>query len=273
MTSPKADCAMNYPMDWIASLETAISPLQHLHRIQHFSCIDSTNKEAMRQLETTVASGQIIIADQQSAGRGRLGRTWHTVGDALAISIVLRPDLPPHSVPQLSLVTAVALQQALGHDCPNIGIKWPNDLLIHGAKVSGILTEMRAKPEHVEGVVIGIGVNLRAPQAGWPDDIEQAVTDLQSHATTTQPISRIDCAMRILQSLDEWYDIYLKQGFKPIRVAWWQAHVASGQNVRVFNGQQYIQGMAIGLDDDGALLLDIQGDIQRIVAGEVFLSH
>jgi len=254
---------------WINKLESAITPLQHLHSVQHFHCIDSTNKEAMRQLETGVASGTIIIADEQSAGRGRLGRTWHTVGDSLAMSILLRPDLPPHQVPQLSLVTAVALHHALLNDCADIRIKWPNDLLIHGAKVSGILTEMRAKPHHVEGVVIGLGVNLSAPKMGWPDDIQQSVTDLQSHAL--KPIHREACAARILQSFNQFYDIYLNQGFAPIRTAWWQAHVASGQKVRVFNGKDYIEGIAMDLAADGALLLDVDGHLQRIMAGEVFL--
>jgi len=266
MTNPKQD-------DGFKGIEKAILPLQYLHEYQHFQRIDSTNKEAMRQLESGALSGQIIIADEQYEGRGRLGRTWHTVGDALAMSILLRPKLLPQQIPQLSLVTAVALHQALSCMCSDIHIKWPNDLLIHGAKVSGILTEMRAKPNHVDGVVIGIGVNIRAPQDGWPKDIEQAVTDVQSHASPSSlPVSRSACAIRILQALDNCYGQYLHQGFEPIRKAWWQAHVASNQSVRVFNGKEYIHGIAKGLDDDGALLLDRNGKLQRIMAGEVFLD-
>ncbi|MDQ6953644.1 MAG: biotin--[acetyl-CoA-carboxylase] ligase [Mariprofundaceae bacterium] len=262
MMSPKSS--------FLSQLEASLQPLQHLYALQYFKHIDSTNQEAMRQLEGGVQSGTVIVAEQQSAGRGRLGRVWHTVEDALAMSIIFRPDLPPEKISQLSLVTAVALQQTLANYCADIRIKWPNDLLIHGAKVSGILTEMRTQQKHVDGVVIGLGVNLKQPQKGWPSDIQQQVTDIQSHCM--QPISRTTCAMQILTSLDHWYDIYLQQGFAAIRHTWWQYHIASNQKVRVFNGNSYIEGVATALDDDGALLLDVQGAIQRIMAGEVFLQ-
>ncbi|MDQ6991119.1 MAG: biotin--[acetyl-CoA-carboxylase] ligase [Mariprofundaceae bacterium] len=262
MTNPKLSLASH--------LEAAIQPLKHIQILQHFDTIDSTNREAMRQLEAGVESGQVLITDQQSAGRGRLGRVWHSMQDSLAMSIILRPDIAVEHAPQLSLVTAVAIHQALIPNVPDIRLKWPNDLLIHGAKIAGILTEMRTKSKHVDGIVIGIGVNIKKPLEGWPDDIQQQATDLQSHAIST--VSPSSCAMRILQSLDQWYETYLQQGFAPIRKAWWQAHIASQQKVRVFNGKAYITGIATDLDHDGALLLDVHGDIQRITAGEVFLS-
>jgi len=262
---------MSLNVSFPSQLEAAIQPLKHLHHLQCFETIDSTNREAMRQLEVGAASGTVIIADEQSAGRGRLGRVWHSMKDALSMSIILRPDVAPEKVSQLSLVTAVALHQALSHDTPDIRLKWPNDLLIHGAKVSGILTEMRMQWKQLDGVVIGLGVNIKKPPMGWPDDIEQDATDLQSHAI--QEVSRQSCAVSILQSLDHWYESYLQYGFAPIRKAWWQAHIASQKSVRVFDGKRYIQGIATGLDEDGALLLDVQGNIQRLMAGEVFLNH
>ena len=251
------------------------SLLSHHHalgrKVQHFATIDSTNQEVMRQAAAGAAEGLVIMADEQSAGRGRLGRRWHTTEEALALSLLLRPKLPPEKVPQLSLVTAVALQQALQPYCAEIRIKWPNDLLIQGAKVAGILTEMRAKPGQVEAVVVGIGINLQPPKGGWPETITQPATDLQTHALS--PITRLDCAAALLQSLDLWYRRYLQHGFTPVREAWWQAHVASGQKVRVFNGKTYIEGIATALDDDGALLLDVHGEMQRIIAGEVYLKE
>jgi len=261
----------HFQHDLQRQLSEQLKQSKHLgHTIQHFAKIDSTNHEAMRQAEHGAAEGVVILADQQEAGRGRLGRTWHTINDALAMSIILRPDLPPTQVPQLSLVTAVALHQALSRHCPDIRIKWPNDLLIHGAKVAGILTEMRAQPHQVEAVIVGIGINIKAPQDGWPADIHQSVTDLQCHTSTL--ISRLACASEIINSLDHWYDIYLQQGFAPIRQAWWDAHVASGEKVRIFDGQRYIEGIAQALDEDGALLLKREGSVQRILAGELFLT-
>lgn len=237
--------------------------------IQHFDSLDSSNREAMRQAESGAKEGTVIFTDKQSAGRGRLGRTWHTTGDALALSIILRPPLSPEKIPQLSLLTAVALQQALSQYCHDIRIKWPNDLLINGAKVSGILTEMRAEPGLVHAVIVGIGINIKAPEQGWPSDISQTVSDLQSHHK--QPISRLQCAISVLKSMEQWYSTYLKHGFAPIRDAWWQAHAASGQKVRVHDGQSYIEGIAQALDDDGALLLTTQHGNQRIISGELEL--
>jgi len=237
--------------------------------IQHVDSLDSSNREAMRQAESGAKEGTVIFADKQSAGRGRLGRIWHTTGDALAFSIILRPPLSPEQVPQLSLLTAVALQQALSQYCHDIRIKWPNDLLINGAKVSGILTEMRAEPGLVHAVIVGIGINIKAPEQGWTSDISQTATDLQSHHK--QPISRLQCAVSVLKSMDQWYNTYLKDGFAPIREAWWQAHAASSQKVRVHDGKSYIEGIAQALDDDGALLLTTQHGTQRIIAGELEL--
>ncbi|MDX8396787.1 MAG: biotin--[acetyl-CoA-carboxylase] ligase [Mariprofundaceae bacterium] len=239
--------------------------------IMHFKQLDSTNREAMRQGEAGQPEGLVIFADEQSAGRGRLGRTWHTCDDSLALSLLLRPALKPEQVPQLSLVTAVALHHALSHFCPDIRIKWPNDLLIHGAKVSGILTEMRAEPGMVHAVIVGIGINLHSPKQGWPSDIKHKACSLQDHST--QPISKLAVAQATLHALDKYYDIYLQQGFAPIREAWWQAHAASGQKVRVHQGQGYIEGIAHSLDEDGALILQCSHGKKRIIAGELELLN
>lgn len=230
---------------------------------------ESTNRDAMAEADRGAAEGLVIFAHKQSAGKGRLGRRWHTIADSLACSVLLRPDLPPEKVPQLSLLTAVALHDALSHFSPDIRIKWPNDLLHNGAKLAGILTEMRAEPGRVHAVVLGFGINLSAPLDGWPADITQKVTDLQSICCAKT--SRLDLAAALLDALDYWYDIYLQQGFAPIHTAWWSAHAASGQQVRVHNGQDYIDGTATALDHDGALLLKTSSGTQRIIAGDLEL--
>ena len=230
---------------------------------------ESTNRDAMAEYEKGAQEGLVIFAHKQSAGKGRLGRRWHTITDSLACSVLLRPDLPPEKVPQLSLLTAVALQDALSHFSPDIRIKWPNDILHNGAKLAGILTEMRAEPGRVHAVVLGFGINLSTPEEGWPADITQKVTDLQS--ICGGKISRLDLAAALLNALDYWYDIYLQQGFAPIHVAWWSAHAASGQKVRVHDGQGYIDGTATALDHDGALLLKTSRGTQRIIAGDLEL--
>jgi len=229
----------------------------------------STNRDAMQQAEAGAPEGLVLFANKQTNGKGRMGRTWHTMPESLAASVLLRPELPPEHVPQLSLLTAVALHDALSHYCPDIRIKWPNDLLHHGAKVAGILTEMRAEPGRVHAVVLGFGINLAAPADGWPADITKPATDLAS--ITAAPVRKTALAVAILHALDEWYDIYLKQGFAPVHRAWWQAHAASGVKVSVHDGRGYIEGIARALDKDGALLLETASGIQRIIAGDLEL--
>jgi len=229
----------------------------------------STNQDIMQQAEAGADEGLVIFANQQRQGKGRLGRVWHTMPEALAGSVLLRPDLPPEQVPQLSLLTAVALHDALSVYVPDLRIKWPNDLLCHGAKLAGILTEMRAEPGHVHAVVLGFGINLKAPATGWPADITQAAVDLAT--LSGQSPSKLEIARAVLQALDQWYDIYLTDGFAPVRKAWWQAHAASGDKVRVHHGRGYIEGIATALDDDGALLLQTPAGLQRIIAGDLEL--
>ncbi|MBL4774825.1 MAG: biotin--[acetyl-CoA-carboxylase] ligase [Mariprofundus sp.] len=230
----------------------------------------STNQDVMQRAEIGADEGLVVFANRQLHGKGRLGRTWHTMPDSLAGSVLLRPDLAPEQVPQLSLLTAVALHDALSVYAPDLRIKWPNDLLHRGAKVAGILTEMRAEPGHVHAVVLGFGINLDAPEHGWPADITQPATDMAS--ISGQQISKLELATAILQSLDQWYEIYLRDGFAPLRRAWWQAHAASGDRVRVHNGGGgYIEGIASALDEDGALLLQTSHGMERIIAGDLEL--
>ncbi|MDX8394866.1 MAG: biotin--[acetyl-CoA-carboxylase] ligase [Mariprofundaceae bacterium] len=232
--------------------------------------IDSTNAEIMRQADKGADEGLVVFAEQQTQGKGRMGRSWHTLGeDALALSLLLRPNISPQYVSQLSLVTAVAIQKALSVFADDIRIKWPNDLLYHGAKIAGILTEMRAEPGLVHAVVTGIGINIRAPKQGWPDDITQAVTDLSTVAG--KDICRMNVAQAIIEAMDETYDTYLAQGFDPIREQWWLAHAACNQPVRVHNGKEYIDGIAQDLDSDGALLLQTSHGLQRIITGDLEL--
>ncbi len=230
---------------------------------------DSTNRQAMLAAERGEAAGLVVFAERQLAGRGRMGRPWHTLPESLACSVMLRPPLPPEKVPQLSLMTAVALHQAISAFAPDIAIKWPNDLLYRGAKLAGILTEMRAEPGHVHAVVLGFGINLAAPVEGWPADIARTATDLNT--LCARPPSRLELATCVLHALDEWYHRYLEEGFAPVHRAWWQAHAASGCKVRVHDGQAYVDGIASALDDDGALLLQTPAGTRRIIAGDLEL--
>jgi BirA family biotin operon repressor/biotin-[acetyl-CoA-carboxylase] ligase len=238
-------------------------------QIKIFEETGSTNRDIMREAEQGAEEGLVIFANRQSRGKGRMGRSWHTVAESLACSVLLRPVLPPEQVPQLSLLTAVALHDALSRFCTDIRIKWPNDILYQGAKLAGILTEMRAEPGYVHAVALGFGINLQSPADGWPSDISRTATDLST--ASCRKISRLNIAAAILNALDHWYELYLRDGFAPVHTAWWQAHASSGQPVRVFDGRQYIEGIASALDNDGALLLRTGSGTERIIAGDLEL--
>ena len=229
----------------------------------------STNRDVMQRAEQGAVEGLVILAERQKQGKGRLGRIWHTLPGSLAASVLLHPKLPPEQVPQLSLLTAVALHDALSNYTADIRIKWPNDLLCQSAKVAGILTEMRAEPGLVHAVALGFGINLCPPADGWPKELSGAATDLST--ICCRRLSRLEVAAACLNALDHWYALYLQQGFAPVHKAWWQAHAASGKTVRVFDGQHYIEGVATALDNDGALLLSTPKGSQRIIAGDLEL--
>lgn len=232
--------------------------------------IDSTNRELLRRAEQGTPEGLALFAERQTEGRGRLARRWHTfAGSALAFSLLLRPALPPQRIPEIPLVAACGLYRAMAGFAPEVRLKWPNDLLHHGKKLAGILTEMRAEPGRVHALVIGIGLNVKAPAGGWPADITQPVTDLTTAAG--HALDRHDIAAACIRGLDEAYQQWLSEGFAPIRDAWWQAHAASGQKVRVHDGTGYIEGLAEALDLDGALLLRTGSETRRIIAGDLEL--
>ncbi len=234
--------------------------------------VDSTNLEVLRAAEAGAPEGLVVIAEHQQRGRGRMGRIWHTLADdALALTVLLRPPLPPERVPQIPLVVGVALCEAFRSLGGNVAIKWPNDILHGGAKLAGILTEMRAEPGHVQAVAVGIGINVRHPADGWPTDIRQAVTDLGTAAG--KPVRRLDVAERVIRSLDASYALYLHGGFAPLRERWWAAHAASEAWVRVRDGHGHVEGTAIGIDHDGALLLSVGGTTRRIVSGDLELME
>jgi len=248
----------------------ATQPKRIGSQIEVIDTVDSTNLELLRRAESGAPEGLVIFAERQTKGRGRLARTWHTfAGDALAFSLLLRPDLPPQRIPEVPLVAACGLHRAVAMLVPEVRLKWPNDLLHQGQKVAGILTEMRAEPGRVHALVIGIGINVRPPLGGWPEDIRQPATDLSTAAG--RDIDRHELATACIRGLDEAYNLWLNEGFAPIRDAWWRAHAASGQRVRVHDGQGYIDGIAESLDLDGALLLNTGDQTRRIIAGDLEL--
>jgi len=238
-------------------------------RIEYFGSIDSTSSEARRLAAAGAGEGTVVIAEAQTSGRGRLGRSWASPPlRNLYLSIVLRPQIAVAEAAPLTLVAGLAVVEAVSDWAPQAAIKWPNDIVIDGRKVAGILTEMDADEDRVRCVILGIGVNLNAVPEDFPEELRDKATSLR--AATGQPIDRTAFAERLLVCVDARYTLFLAQGFAAIRPLWEQRSCLTGRAVQIDGAGQRCTGVVSGISDDGSLLLrDAAGDETRLVAGDV----
>ena len=207
--------------------------------------------------------------EEQTAGRGRRGRGWSSPpGINLYLSVILRPSLPPQRAPELVPVVAVAGAEAMVELGVDASIKWPNDLLIGGRKAAGILTELSASSQQVQFVVAGIGINVNAVAADFPEDLQTTATSLRIE--TGKPVSRSLFAASFLTHLEGWLDRHQAEGFEVIRKRYRDLSGTLGQRVRLVDGEELIEGMAEDIDDTGALYLRRDdGSLERILTGDV----
>jgi len=242
-------------------------------QVRCFSETDSTNLQACRYGDEGAVDGLVVIADRQNAGKGRMGRRWESPGGVnLYASILLRPEILPFEAPKLTFLSAVAVCRAIKR-CSGLKatVKWPNDVLLNGSKVAGLLNEMSSETDRVNYVVLGIGVNLNMSAEQFPDDLRYPATSLV--LTLGQPVSRLEFTRALLQEIDELYLLYLEQGSAPIMAAWGGHCDMVGKRVQVDCSNLQIAGTMIGLGEDGALLVQTDaGKIESIYAGDVRLA-
>jgi BirA family transcriptional regulator, biotin operon repressor / biotin---[acetyl-CoA-carboxylase] ligase len=239
-------------------------------RIYHFFKIDSTNSVAMRLGESGEPHGAIVLAEEQTAGRGRADRAWVSEKSAgIYCSVLLRPAIPAAHAPLLTLVAGMAARDAAAEDVDTQpDIRWPNDLLLGGRKFCGILTEMRAEPDRVQYAVIGIGINVN--QAKMPDQLAEAATSLRIQ--TGKPHSRLELLVRLLRHLDRYYNQFLAEGPQPIIRRF--AEVSSyfkGKRVQITTAAESFTGTTAGLESNGVLRVtrDDGGGIVSVLSGDV----
>ena len=231
---------------------------------------DSTNVQARRLAEEGALEGTVVIADRQSAGRGRLGRCWESPpGVNLYCSILLRPKIPVQQAPQLTFLSVVAVAETLNKICQlPAKVKWPNDILVGGAKIAGLLNEMNAETEQIHFVILGIGVNLNMTEKQFPEVLNYPATS--AFLKTGKHVDRVAFLRAFLQCLDQYYMEFLEEGFLPIRRRW--EHLCDMMNAQVLVDQGSISlcGTVVGLDSAGALRLQLDnGRVERILAGDV----
>ncbi len=231
---------------------------------------NSTNLTAFQLGEQGADEGTVVIAEEQSHGKGRLGRRWESPdGVNLYCSVILRPPIMPSMAPQFTLLSSVAVAEAIETTTPlRPRIKWPNDILVNDMKVSGMLNEMSAETEKVNFIVLGIGVNLNMRREQFPDNLRHPASSLLLESG--KKVDRVEFTRALLTAFDLLYDLYLNEGIAPIRKKWIQRSAFIGKKISVsFQGNEST-GIAVGVDDIGALLLEHDdGRIERVLAGDV----
>jgi BirA family transcriptional regulator, biotin operon repressor / biotin---[acetyl-CoA-carboxylase] ligase len=232
--------------------------------------IGSTNSRIRELAEQGAQEGTVLISDRQSAGRGRLGRRWESPsGVNLYCSILLKPQMPVQQAPQLTFLSAVAATETLNQVCHlSANVKWPNDILVKGAKISGLLNEMNAETEQIHYVILGIGINLNMTAEQFPQELNYPATSALIETGT--PVDRILFLQTFLEKLDQYYLEFIQQGFAPIRKRWENLCNIMNQKVAVVQQSHTITGTVVGIDFDGALQVQCDdGQIERILAGDV----
>lgn len=241
--------------------------------IRVFEQTTSTNDVVEKLARDGVKEGVVVFAESQTKGRGRLGRKWMSpTRKGLWFSVLLRPELRPQETTQLTVASATALRRAIKAVTGlSAEIKWPNDLLIGGKKVAGILTEMSAEVDRVRHIIVGIGVDVNQDANEFPLELRGIATSLR--IASGEKISRAELATEMLRELDADYARICAGKFPALADEWEAGCATIGKNVAVQMGARLIRGCAEALDDDGALLVRTEhGHLERIIGGDVTLE-
>jgi BirA family transcriptional regulator, biotin operon repressor / biotin---[acetyl-CoA-carboxylase] ligase len=239
--------------------------------VYHYGTTDSTNDIAKVLGAQGCDEGTMVVAEAQTAGRGRLGRSWVSPpGQGIYVSLVLRPPLPPHELPQITLSTAVSVVRALTRAVDvTPGIKWPNDLILKGKKLGGILTEMETESDQIRYLVVGMGLNVN--NTDFPSELAPRATSLRLEKGRS--FSRLAILKTWLEEFEALYERFLSRGFPEILEEWKEHSVTLGKYVAVRQGARQVEGLAMEVTLDGALLLETaRGEEVRVTSGEITLE-
>jgi BirA family biotin operon repressor/biotin-[acetyl-CoA-carboxylase] ligase len=209
-----------------------------------------------------------VIAETQTGGKGRLGRKWISPKGNLYLSVILRPNIPTYKAPLITLMGAVAVASAIRRTCGvQAAIKWPNDILISGKKVAGLLTEMSAEPDRIKHIALGIGVDVNMALGELPLDIRALTTTLAAQAG--RKIDRTALLRQILIDLEHWYRVFLHNDADVLR-EWEQLNMTIGKRVAVSGLGETLEGLAQGIDSEGRLIIRFNdGSVKTVAAGDV----
>ena len=237
--------------------------------IHYYDETVSTNETAFSLGMTGAPEGTVVLADSQRGGKGRFQRFWHSPpASNIYTSIILRPEIPLSNASRIPILAGVAVAEVLDAYCPGkISLKWPNDVLLHEKKVSGILSQAKITANHLDFIILGIGVNINMKYDQFPEDIRDSAISLSMK--TGFPISRQELLFSVYANLEKWYKKLLLVGFETIKEKWLSTSSMTGRNVNTSFLGETIQGTVEGIDDSGSLVLRNDcNEIIRVTAGE-----
>ena len=249
---------------------TAEVELPSLYRLVALDSVDSTNAEARRLAAAGAVDGTVVWALEQTAGRGRRGRTWVSEPGNLYCTILMRPDFAAASAGHFSLLTGLAIADTVAVMVPpstEIQCKWPNDVLVERRKVSGVLLEAESDADgKLSWLAVGIGINV----AHCPADSEFPATYLAAEGDMAPDLEAV--LSSLIMRFAAWRAAWRKWGFSPIRAAWLRRAWGVGGPITVRLASETLEGTFADLDHDGALILETAGERRRITAGDVFFA-
>ncbi|WP_156289215.1 biotin--[acetyl-CoA-carboxylase] ligase [Oceanobacillus salinisoli] len=238
--------------------------------IKHYEAVTSTQIIAHDEARNDAPHGTIVIADEQTKGRGRVTRNWHsTKGKGIWLSLILRPRIQPHEAPQLTLLTATVLADVLrSYVQIKPQIKWPNDILINEKKAAGILTEMQAEQDQVWYVIIGIGLNVNHTEDDLSEELKGIATSLRLETDKEWKLNHL--IQEILVTFEQTYNFYLENGFTKIKQKWESYGFKIGQEISIKTSKDHWRAPFLGISDDGALLTETNdGSKTKIYSAEI----
>lgn len=236
--------------------------------------VDSTNDEAARQLAAGRPAPFVILARQQTRGRGRLGRSWHSEANGnLYASFAFRPRVPPNRMTIFTLWMGVNICELIANFTQlTPGIKWPNDILFDGRKAGGMLTEARVDADQIRDLIFGLGLNVNATTDAWPAELARRAVSLAQQVNAPLDVNRFTAALigRVLLAYEQFSEGEHLTSFADL---WQRYDVLRGNRIALLQGDRRIVGTATGIDDEGLLLIrPINGRLQRFNAGEVTIE-
>ena len=237
-------------------------------KVVAFQSVASTNETATTLAEQEAIEGTIVVSEKQTKGKGRFSRHWHSPAKkGIYCSIILRPSFSPEHAPGLSLMTAVALADTFSEYTNKVKIKWPNDILLNGKKTAGILTELSAEKNKINHIIVGVGINLNHSLTDFSDEIKKTATSLSIESNRT--VNRVEFLQKFLFRFENMYQQYKIDRLASIHTKLKNYSSLLETEIQLANGNEVISGKVVDISVDGALLLDCDGEIKTINAGEV----